>query len=217
VSLLVRKHRATSSLRAAADSQLADGEVVTVDGTLDGDSVDASEVQPSGQDTNGLDLEGTVQAIDTTARTLSISADDSEESGATLTVNVPAAFDISLFTTGESVELIVSPNGDGTYTLEQASDDNGARSADNPGDDQGDNDGDRHASAEQMCAAEQSDPNFASTHNGETFAQFYNAQDPSNVDDAFGNCINAKAQQDQQESGGQDSSGSSSSGSGSSD
>lgn len=218
VSLLVREHRAmTGRLRAAADSQLAVGDIVTVDGTLDGDSVEASSVQQTGQDMNGLDIEGTVQAIDTTARTLSVSADDSEESGATLTVDVPAAFDITLFSTGESVELIVSPNGDGTYTLEQSSDDHSARSANNAGEDQGDNGGDQHASAEQTCTAEQSDPSFASTHNGESFAQFYNAQDPSNLNDAFGNCINANAQQQAQGSDGQDSRGSSPSGSGASD
>ncbi len=272
VSLLVREHRAmTGRLHAATDSQFADGEVVTVDGTLEGNSVDASGVQQSGQNTNGIDLEAIVQGIDPTARTLTVSADDSEQSGATLTVDVPAAFDITLFSTGESVELIVSPNGDGTYTLEQASNDNGASSANSASEDQGDNGGDQHASAEQTCAAEQSDPNFAATHNGEsfvqfwetdpnnpndafgkcvdamahgttaspspelachmeasdpnfasshngeTFAQFYNSQDPSNLNDAFGNCIDAKAQQqDQQGSGGQDSSGSSSSGSGSS-
>lgn len=219
VSLLVRQHGATTRRQhAAADGQVADGEVVTVDGTLAGDSVDASDVQQIGQDTNGLDLEGTVQVIDPVARTLTLSADDSEESGATLTVEVPAAFDISVFSVGESVELIVSPNGDGTYTLEQASDDNSARSANTAGEDQGDNKGDQHASAEQACTAEQSDPNFAATHNGESFAQFYNAQDPSNLHDAFANCIDTKAQQqDQQGSEGQAFSGSGSSGSGSSD
>jgi uncharacterized membrane protein YgcG len=217
LSLLVREHRARAGrLHAAGDSQPVDGEVVNVDGTLDGNTVDASDIQQSGEDTNGFDLEGIVQAIDPTARTLSVSADDSEESGATLTIDVPAAFDMSLFSTGESVELIVSPNGDGTYTLEQASDDNGARSANNSGEDQGDNHGDQHASAEQACAAEQNDPNFAATHNGESFAQFYNPQDPSNLDDAFGKCIDTKAQQEgQQGSDGEGSSGSGSGGSGS--
>jgi hypothetical protein len=143
VSLLVRQHRMTTRLHAAADSQLVDGALVTVDGTLAGDSIDATGVEQIGQDTHGLDLEGTVQAIDMAARTLTVSADDSEESGATLTVAVPPAFDISMFSIGEPVELIVSPNADGTYTLVQASDDNGARSANNAGEDQGDNQGDQ--------------------------------------------------------------------------
>ena len=138
VSLLVHENGAgIRAARAAADTEVGDDEVVTVDGTLDGDSVDASDIHDHGQDVNGIDLEGTIQAIDTSARTLTVSADDSEESGATLTVDVPTSFDMSVFTTGESVELIVSPNADGTYTLEQSSDDSGAREADDPSEDQG--------------------------------------------------------------------------------
>ncbi len=193
VSLVVHRSRTRSHrARAASDSQVADGQVVTVDGTVDGNSVDATNVQSDGQNPNGIDLEGTIESIDTTARTLSISADDSEQSGSALTVNVPASFDISLFTKGESVELIVSPNPDGTYTLEQSSNDTGAQNADNQGQNQGDDNGDHHTSAEQVCAAQQSDPNFAASHNGESFAQFW-ATDPSNPTDAFGRCVDAMA------------------------
>ncbi len=139
VSLVVHRSRTRSHrARAASDSQVTDGQVVTVDRTVDGNSVDATDVQSDGQNTNGTDVEGTVQSIDATARTLTISADDSEQSGSTLTVNVPAS-----------------------------------------GQDQGDNNGDNHNSAEQVSAAQQSDPNLATSHNGESFAQFW-ATDPNN-------------------------------------
>lgn len=202
VSLLVRTRGTRSGAARAADAPVADGQNVTVNGTLDGDAVEATQVTTGGQDTNGLDLEGTVQSVDTTTRTLTVSADDSEQSGATVTIDVPAAFDLGLFSTGQSVELIVSPNGDGTYTLEQSSNDTGAKNADNHHEDQGAGNGDHQSSAEQVCTAQQSDPNFAASHNGESFAQFYNSQDPTNVHDAFGHCIDAQAQQDGSGSGG---------------
>ncbi len=249
VSLVVRLRARTHRASAAADSQITEGQAVTVDGTIDGNSLDAGAVHSDGQDGNGIDLEGTIQSIDTTGRTLSISADDSEQSGATLTVDVPASFDLSLFATGQSVELIVAPNGDGSYTLEQSANDSGAQNADNQAQNQGDGNGDNHVSAEQVCTAQQSDPtfaashngltfdqfwaigaenpsdafgqcvdamahgtsanpspelqchleandpNFASTHSGESFAQFYNPQEPSNLNDALGHCVDTKAQQ----------------------
>jgi len=268
VSLLVHDRRARlRGAHIAADTTVSDGGVVTVDGSLAGDSIDAIDVQSDGQDVNGIDLEATVQAVDTAARTLTVSADDSGESGSTLVVDVPASFDIGAFSDGESLEMVASPNGDGTYTLEQVSDDGGAQTANNPGDNQGDGHGDQHASAAQVCETAQSDPNFAATHNNEsfvqfwetdpnnpnnalgmcidamahgtaaspspelachleasdpsfaaahsgaTFAQFYNPQDPSNLNDAFGQCVNAKAQQqdggssDSQNSGSHDSTG----------
>jgi hypothetical protein len=49
----------------------------------------------------------------------------------------------------------------------------------------------RHA-AETACAAEQADPNFAATHGGKTFAQFY-GRGPNGAG-ALARCINAKRQ-----------------------
>jgi hypothetical protein len=46
-------------------------------------------------------------------------------------------------------------------------------------------------SANALCRAEQADPNFASTHGGKTFAQFY-GNGPSGRN-AFGNCVSRKA------------------------
>jgi hypothetical protein len=45
-------------------------------------------------------------------------------------------------------------------------------------------------SANTLCRAEQTDPNFASTHGGKTFAQFYGKGNDRN---AFGNCVSLKA------------------------
>jgi hypothetical protein len=178
--------------RRSANSRVAVGEIMTVQGSLEGGSVSASDLRRDGEDVNGVDLEGTVQAVDPTARTLTISADDSEQSGATVTVAVPAAFDLGLFAAGQSVELIVSPNPDGTYTLEQSSNDTGGTQADNPGEQQGDGHGDGHASAEQQCLAQQADPNFPSTHNGLSFTLFYE-RDAGDAGNARDRCVSAIA------------------------
>ena len=45
-------------------------------------------------------------------------------------------------------------------------------------------------SANALCQAEQADPNFAATHGGKTFAQFYGKGNEKN---AFGNCVSLKA------------------------
>lgn len=192
VSLLVHRRVRTGHPGHASDGGVAPGQVVTVNGSVDGNSVDADQVQSSGVNANGIGLEGTITAVNLTGRTLTISADDSEQSGGTLTIEVPASFDITLFKVGDAVELIVSPNGDGTYTLEQSSNDNTAQHANNQGEDQGDGNGDQHANAAQLCQAQQSDPNFAASHNGETFVQFWQT-DSSNPNDAFGNCVDATA------------------------
>ena len=47
--------------------------------------------------------------------------------------------------------------------------------------------------AAKRCKAEQSDANFAATHGGKTFAQFYGTN--RNGRNAFGKCVSAKADQ----------------------
>jgi hypothetical protein len=47
--------------------------------------------------------------------------------------------------------------------------------------------------AAQACRGEQNDPNFAATHGGKTFAQFYGAA-KGNGKNAFGRCVSSKAQ-----------------------
>jgi uncharacterized membrane protein YgcG len=200
VSLLVHgrihhnRHAAdlTTFLATSADQLPPVGSTVTVSTDVSGGEVDATQVADQGQNVNGVDLEGTILAIDTTARTLSISADDSEQSTGSITVQVPASFDLSLFQVGGRVELIASLGPDGTYTLEQSSDDGSVAQAQNRGHDQGDGHGDQHSSAAALCQAQQVDPNFAAAHNGATFDQFY-SPDPSNTNDAFGRCVDAAA------------------------
>jgi hypothetical protein len=191
VSLLV--HRGHRGRAAAADALPAVGTVVTADVSVDDNgNVDATQVDEQGPDHNGIGLEGIVLSIDATARTLSISADDDEESASALTVHVPVSFDLTKFHVGDAVELIVSLNSDGSYTLEQSSNDSSAEHAENPGEEQGNGHGDQQPSAEQLCRAEQSDANFAATHHGVSFAQYY-ADNPAEPKDAFGRCVDANA------------------------
>ena len=47
-----------------------------------------------------------------------------------------------------------------------------------------------HTNASKQCTAEENDPNFAATHDGKTFAQFYGTGNGKN---AHGKCVSAKA------------------------
>jgi hypothetical protein len=132
-SLLV--HERTSvrhDVLLTSDSGVHAGEVVVVEGRLEHDALDATSLRGEGQESSGIGLEGTVESIDPATRTLSVSADDDGETGTAISVGVPSSFDLGAFTVGEPVELSVSRNADGTYKLEQASDDSGAGSADDP-------------------------------------------------------------------------------------
>ena len=100
--------------------------------------VTEQDTQELGEDGNGVELEGTILAVDQGARTLTLSADDEDQSGQSITVDVPAGFDITAFSPGDEVELHATPNGDGTFTLTAASDDGNAEQAD---DQQGDDNG----------------------------------------------------------------------------
>jgi hypothetical protein len=179
-------------VRFPSDSGVREGEVVTVDGDVTGASVDASSVKPAENQSSGISLEGTVQAIDPVARTLAVSADDDDQSGAVVSVQVPSSFDLGAYTVGEAVELTVSLNPDGTYTLEQSSDDSSAGAADNLDDIQGDDDGGAHTNAARQCAAQEADPAFPAAHGGETFTQVYE-RNPDDADNAFGRCVNLTA------------------------
>jgi hypothetical protein len=55
-------------------------------------------------------------------------------------------------------------------------------------------------SAEKSCSSEQSDPSFASAHNGDSFAQFYGSG--KHGKDAFGKCVSTQTESagDRQES-----------------
>jgi hypothetical protein len=121
-----------------------------------GTAVDVKAVLPSGGmpiaqsvtpvgNASTIVVEGKLLAVDQSARTLTISADDDDESGAQLTIAVPDAIDLTKLTTGREIELLVTLNGDGTYVLAGlAGDDNGTE-ADDANHEQGRScDGDHH-------------------------------------------------------------------------
>jgi len=137
VSMLVREKRGHAASMAAALPAV--GTQVTATGMINpqGELEDQS-LQTNGSDTNGFSVEGVIMAIDVSARTLTVSADDSEQSGTTITVAVPAALDLSKFAVGEEVELEVTLQPDGTYQLQGSASDAGSAAADDQGEQQGD-------------------------------------------------------------------------------
>src|SRR4051812_43126411 len=142
VSLLVRMaHRS----RDAGDDMPEAGDDVTVKTDLDSSDdstvVASGPVQtdptpaPAGQ---AVELEGVILAIDQTTRTLTLSADDDNASGQTVSVVLPDTFDISAFHVGDELEILATLNPDGaTYTAVASSGDDNAKEADDEGDDQG--------------------------------------------------------------------------------
>ena len=52
------------------------------------------------------------------------------------------------------------------------------------------------SNAAKDCKAERADANFAATHDGKTFAQFYNAKNDSS---AYGKCVSTKAKENKEE------------------
>jgi uncharacterized membrane protein YgcG len=172
VSMIVRRrlHLATDT----ADAPPAVGTTVVATGSVDdqGD-LEAEDVQDVGQATDGVDLEGVVLAIDTTAQTITVSSDDDDQSGGSVVVTVPPTLDITQFTMGEEVELKVQPTGAGTATLLGSADDTNAQSAndqsdsqgDNPGGDQGDNGG-SSGSSDSPGDGSSSSPDSSGTSSG---------------------------------------------------
>jgi hypothetical protein len=132
-SILVHR-RARGARAASSDGAPPVGGMVQVDANVgDNGDVEANDVTEEGQDTNGIDLEGSILAVDPTARTLTISADDDNESGASLVVQVPAGVDMTGFTVGQEVELTVTRNPDGTFVLTQGMGDDNEQEADDNG------------------------------------------------------------------------------------
>jgi uncharacterized membrane protein YgcG len=123
------------------------GSTVTTDVTINNNGeLESDDVQEQGnanQNPSAMKIEGAIQAIDTTARTLTLFADDNQEEDSatattpTVTVHVPAAADITQFAVGDKVELIVVPQADGSFLLQSVEEiDN---QAEDNGNDQGQN------------------------------------------------------------------------------
>jgi hypothetical protein len=136
-SILVRLADTTKALPAVGDKVLV---------LADLDSSTASQIEaldvlvkgdhPAGQ---AIEIEGVVLAIDESTRTLTLSADDDDESGEMIAVTLPDSFDLTAFQVGDSVELLATLNADGqTFTATGATGDDDADEADDHGDDQGD-------------------------------------------------------------------------------
>jgi uncharacterized membrane protein YgcG len=136
VSVLV--HRSSRGAHAA-DALPSVGDPVEVQTQIDdqGDLQDENVQVTGAPQTQNMDLEGTILAVDPVARTLSVSADDSEESGRSVTVAVPATIDISAFTVGQQVGLTVTMQADGSFLLQAASGDDNAQEANDSTDQQG--------------------------------------------------------------------------------
>lgn len=138
VSLLVRAGRHHGA-RAAASDVPAPGTTVEVDVDLEtGDAAPiAQQVTPTGTDLT-IAVEGKVLAVDQNARTITVSADDEDQSGGQLTISVPdASIDLGTIAVGSEIELLVALHSDGTYTLLGLAGDGNARQADDQHDQQG--------------------------------------------------------------------------------
>jgi uncharacterized membrane protein YgcG len=109
------------------------GEDVNVEAQIDNQGdLQEEGVQTTGTQTQNMDLEGTILAIDTTARTLTVSADDDQQSGQSVTVNVPSTIDMTQFAVGQEVELTVTMQSPGVFTLVSPSEDGNSQQANQP-------------------------------------------------------------------------------------
>jgi hypothetical protein len=111
--------------RAAGDTMPTSGEQVAVDTTIQpNDDLEADDVQNEGRDTNGMELEGKVLGVDQAKRQITVAADDDDQSGDSVTVDVPQSFDLSQFQVGNEVELTVAKQPDGSFLLTKADSEN---------------------------------------------------------------------------------------------
>jgi len=114
------------------------GDVVSVEAQLGNrGEVEADKVH-DGPHGDHADLEGAIRAIDVTARTLTLSADDNGESHDSVTVHLPDTFDISRYHLGDLLEVAATITPDGAFTALGSSQDATAESADDQGAEQGD-------------------------------------------------------------------------------
>jgi Copper binding periplasmic protein CusF len=79
-----------------------------------------------------LELAGVVQTIDPQARTLTLAFDDATQPAPTLTLAVPARFDLATLGAGQRVAVTATAAPDGTLALTGASPDGDALAADDP-------------------------------------------------------------------------------------
>lgn len=141
-SLLISspRHRLSRATAASGGTMPTVGEEVSVETSIDSQgNLEDQGVQDEGSATGSIELEGTILAVDTTStpNTLTVSADGEDQSGQSVTVDVPSTFDITMFSPGQEVNLTVSLQSDGTYLLLGSSEDGSAGQANSSGDQQG--------------------------------------------------------------------------------
>jgi len=134
-SVLLHARRARAARAIAADDAMptSGSQVVTNAEIDDQGDLEAQDVKDEGDDNDGIELEGKLLAVDKDARTLNVSADDDDESGDAVTVNVPGSFDITQFKVGDEVELTVTKESDGSFTLQKADTDDENEADDDTG------------------------------------------------------------------------------------
>ena len=113
------KTRRTRIHRSFSDP-LTVGTTIVADASINGNEIDADDVTAIQAAKAGqmLELEGRISAVDMTMRTLTVTVSD-DGLTADFTVKVPdTTVDLkTAFTVGAEVELEVTANGDGTFTL----------------------------------------------------------------------------------------------------
>ncbi|MCW2991253.1 MAG: hypothetical protein JWM73_1847 [Solirubrobacterales bacterium] len=122
-SILVHLADTTKALPAVGDAVLVIADLTTSTPT----TLEASDVvvNPAAAEQRKVEIEGVVLSINESTRTLTLSADDSEESGDMIAVVIPADLDLSKFAVGDSVELLATLNDDGqTFTAVAVDDHN---------------------------------------------------------------------------------------------
>jgi hypothetical protein len=118
---------------ATGDAAPAVGEGVGAEVEVEPDgSLKGEAVTDTGQ-SDSFRVEGKVLSVDPQASTLTISGDDDDETGQQVTVALPSGFDITAFSVGDCVELVVARAADGTLTAVQAFGDNGRGDANRRG------------------------------------------------------------------------------------
>lgn len=127
-SLLIKARSGKSGGRisaAAADAVPPVGNIVLVVTRVAPTGIEAEQVDDLGVDEGEIEVEGIVKSVDLATNTLVVSADDDDESGATVTITLPEAYDLSQVQVGDQVQLKLARQADGTFALLEAEVDEG--------------------------------------------------------------------------------------------
>ena len=138
-TFMVKTRHAKTRRAFSTDDVLAVGTTVVADVSINGSELDADDVTAlqAAQPGQMLELEGRVSAVDPVARSLTISVKD-DGVAADFTVLAPdTTIDLAKFVIGAEVELHVTSNGNGTFTLSAGAPNGDENEADDDGADEG--------------------------------------------------------------------------------